>query len=618
MGGAHTHSPPQLSAEGRKKLVLAGNPNVGKSVFFGAFSGMYVEVSNFPGTTVEVLAGKVGDWALFDTPGVYGVGSFNDEERVARDVILDADVVVNVVDSTHLERDLFLTIQIIDMGIPVVVALNFADEAEGLGLKIGAGRLSELLGVEVIPCTAVAGRGIAEVLAAVERARPGIPTPEIEKRVTALLDRIDERPEALMVAEGDEVVAGIHGVHLSGGEKGREEIYILRRARVNEVVEKAVSRPAGGGALRSAIGALCLSPFSGLVILFLVLWGSYELVGVLIAGEVVGVTEEKIMQGLYEPWVRGAVARFISPDGFLGVLLVGEFGVLTMTVTYLLGLLLPLVAGFYLTLSLLEDSGYLPRLAAFVDRVMSSIGLNGRAVIPIILGFGCVQLGTITTRILGSNRERTIATAILNFVIPCSAQIGVITGMLASIGPKYTAAYGLVIFACLVAVGTVMGRAVPGETTPLLIDLPPMRLPKPSNVLRKTGMRTFFFMKEAWPWFMAGALGVTLMLQSGLLDLWQKFLSPLTEGWLKLPGEAATAFIMGMVRRDFGAAGLMELSLSPWQTVVSLVTITLFVPCIASLMVLFKERGFRQGIYIWLGSWVLAFSVGGILAQIVL
>ncbi|TLM98896.1 ferrous iron transport protein B, partial [bacterium] len=242
MGGAHTHSPPQLSAEGRKKLVLAGNPNVGKSVFFGAFSGMYVEVSNFPGTTVEVLAGKVGDWALFDTPGVYGVGSFNDEERVARDVILDADVVVNVVDSTHLERDLFLTIQIIDMGIPVVVALNFADEAEGLGLKIDAGRLSELLGVEVIPCTAVAGRGIAEVLAAVERARPGIPTPEIEKRVTALLDRIDERPEALMVAEGDEVVAGIHGVHLSGGEKGREEIYILRRARVNEVVEKAVSR----------------------------------------------------------------------------------------------------------------------------------------------------------------------------------------------------------------------------------------------------------------------------------------------------------------------------------------------------------------------------------------
>ncbi|TAL17629.1 ferrous iron transport protein B [bacterium] len=618
MSNCHCSAVEELFPGGQKKLVLVGNPNVGKSVFFGAWSGLYVEVSNFPGTTVEVMGGKAGSWSVYDTPGVYGVGSFNDEERVARDVILGADVVVNVVDSTHLERDLFLTLQVLDMGIPMVVALNFTDEAKANGIEIDLPALTRELGVEVIPCAAVQGKGIAEVLEAVERAVPGHPTPEVEKRVTALLDRIDMRPEALMVAEGDEVVALRHGVHLSGGEEGREAIYILRRERVNKLVDEVVKRPHGKGRVRDFIGRMCLEPVSGLLILAIMLLAAYQVVGVFVAGDIVAVTEGKIMQGLYEPWVIGTVSRWVSPESFLGAILIGEFGLFTMTVTYLFGLLLPLVAGFYVTLSLLEDSGYLPRLAAFVDRMMNGIGLNGRAIIPIILGFGCVQLGTITTRILGSHRERTIATAILNFVIPCSAQIGVITGMLAAIGGVYTAVYGASIFLCLVIVGTVMGKVVPGETTELLIDLPPMRIPRLGNIARKTVMRTFFFMKEALPWFAAGALGVSILLRTGVLAAWQTALSPLTQGWLGLPGEASTAFVMGMVRRDFGAAGLTSLSLSPWQTVVALVTMTLFVPCIASLMVLFKERGMKQGMYIWVSSWIIAFIAGGILARIVL
>ncbi|PLX39944.1 MAG: ferrous iron transport protein B [Deltaproteobacteria bacterium] len=616
--GCHAHSSPLCDISDKKTVVLVGNPNVGKSIFFGAWSGVYVEVSNFPGTTVEITAGRVSDYALYDTPGVYGVGSFNDEERVARDVILDADCVVNVVDATHLERDLFLTAQIIDMGIPLVVALNFIDEAKELGLEIDVEKLSEELGVAVIPCTAVKGEGISEVLAEIPNARRGNATPEIEHEVLTLLDRIDTRPEALMIAEGDEVVAERHGVSIDDPTGGRERVYTLRRSRVNDLVAAAVKRPDNVSRIRDVIGRLCLEPITGLPILLLVLWGAYQLVGVWIAGDVVGLTEESLMQGLYEPWIRGVVSGFIDPASAVGQILIGEYGVLTMTVTYLLGLLLPLVVGFYITLSTLEDSGYLPRLAAFVDRVMNGMGLNGRAVIPVILGFGCVQLGTITTRILGSNRERTIATAILNFVIPCSAQIAVIAGMLAAIGMKYTIVYALVIFACLVAVGTVMGKMVPGESTPLLIDLPPMRIPRLSNVARKTAMRSFFFMKEAWPWFVAGSLGVSLLLVTGMLDLWQEALAPLTEGILRLPKETATAFIMGMVRRDFGAAGLTELALSPWQVVVSLVTITLFVPCIASLMILFKERGVKQALSIWAGAWVLAFTVGGLLAAVVI
>ncbi|PLX46321.1 MAG: ferrous iron transport protein B [Deltaproteobacteria bacterium] len=616
--GCHAHSSALCEMSDKKTVVLVGNPNVGKSIFFGSWSGVYVEVSNFPGTTVEITAGRVEDYALYDTPGVYGVGSFNDEEKVARDVILDADIVVNVVDATHLERDLFLTAQIIDMGIPLVVALNFSDEAKELGLEIDVEKLSTELGVAVIPCTAVKGEGIAEVLAELPNARRGHATAEIEHEVLALLDRIDTRPEALMIAEGDEVVAERHGVSIDDPTGGRERVYTLRRSRVNDLVAAAVKRPDNVSRIRDVIGRLCLEPITGLPILIFVLWGAYQLVGVWIAGDVVGLTEESLMQGLYEPWIRDVVSRIIDPGSAIGHILIGEYGVLTMTVTYLLGLLLPLVVGFYITLSTLEDSGYLPRLAAFVDRVMNGMGLNGRAVIPVILGFGCVQLGTITTRILGSNRERTIATAILNFVIPCSAQIAVIAGMLAAIGMKYTIVYALVIFACLVAVGTVMGKMVPGESTPLLIDLPPMRIPRLSNVIRKTLMRSFFFMKEAWPWFVAGSLGVSILMVTGLLDVWQEALAPLTEGILRLPKETATAFIMGMVRRDFGAAGLTELALSPWQVVVSLVTITLFVPCIASLMILFKERGVKQALSIWAGAWVLAFTVGGLLAAVVI
>ncbi len=613
---SHSCAAPVLQdVEGRRKVVLVGNPNVGKSIFFGAWSGVYVEVSNFPGTTVEVHRGRAGEDALFDTPGVYGVGSFNDEERVARDVILEADVVVNVVDATHLERDLFLTLQVIDMGLPTVVALNFCDEAEEAGIAVDVEALAAELGVPVVPAAAVKGRGLREVYEAVGRARPGKSIPEIDAEVLRLLDRIDSRPEALLVLEGDEVVAARHGV---SALPDRERVYLQRRHRVNELVARTVRRPERAARLRDLVGRLCLEPVTGIPILLMVLWGCYQLIGVWVAGDVVGLTEETLMQGHYEPWVRHWVGGWVPEASVAGQILIGEFGVLTMTVTYLLGLLLPLVMGFYTALSLLEDSGYLPRLATLLDRLMNAVGLNGRAVIPVILGFGCVQLGTITTRILGSKRERTIATSILNFVIPCSAQLGVIAGMLAAIGMGFTLAYAGVIFLCLAVIGTILARVVPGQSTPLLIDLPPMRLPRPGNVFRKVFMRSYFFMKEAYIWFVVGALGVSTLQVSGGLDLWQRLFAPLTEGWLHLPREASTAFVMGMVRRDFGAAGLTNLGLTPWQTVVALVTITLFVPCIASLMILFKERGVKEAAAIWLSACALAFGVGGLVAQVVM
>ncbi|MFP5501051.1 MAG: nucleoside recognition domain-containing protein, partial [Candidatus Sericytochromatia bacterium] len=421
--------------------------------------------------------------------------------------------------------------------------------------------------------------------------------------------------ERLLVLEGDDAVAARLGL-VPGAD--REALYALRRARVNAMVSEVVRETTDGATFATRLGRWLLHPVVGLVAAFGILAALYTLIGDLIAQQLVGITEGQIMAEHYEPFVRGLVTRVFAEGTPVYTILAGEFGVLTMTVTYILGLLLPLAAGFYMFLAILEDSGYLPRLAVLVDRALSKVGLNGRAVIPIIIGFGCVTMATISTRLLGTQRERTIATAILGLTIPCSAQVGVILGMLAVVGGWQTwAIYGGTMFAVLVAVGTLLDRLVPGKSSALLIDLPPMRLPSWKNVAKKTTVKSWQFLLEASPLFLLGALIVTLLQISGGLDLIQRALAPATVGLLHLPPQAATAFIMGLIRRDFGAAGLTDLPLSPAQVIVSLVVITLFVPCIATVTVLFKERGWREALTLWLGSWVIAFAVGGVLAALI-
>jgi ferrous iron transport protein B len=235
-----------------------------------------------------------------------------------------------------------------------------------------------------------------------------------------------------------------------------------------------------------------------------------------------------------------------------------------------------------------------------------------------MLGFGCVTMANITTRILGSKREKTIVTAILQFAIPCSAQLAVIAVLLSGAGVVPLLIYGSVIFTVFIALSTILNKMLPGESSPLLIDLPTIQIPKLKNVWKKTTFRTFGFMKEASLWFFVGALGVGLMQITGLLEIWQNILAPIVTGWLQLPKEAATAFVMGLVRRDFGAAGLFEMDLTVMQITVAIITITLFVPCIASFVVMLKERGVKEGLSIWFGTWIVAFLVGGIVSQILI
>ncbi|HAR64286.1 MAG: ferrous iron transport protein B [Candidatus Margulisiibacteriota bacterium] len=609
----HQSHKPAATALDKKTVVLVGNPNVGKSIFFNYFTGMYVDVSNYPGTTIEISQGKYGDYIILDTPGIYSVSSFNDEEKVARDIILGADIIINIVDAVHLERDLFLTQQLIDMGIPMIVAVNLMDEAKKEGIEVDLDLLSHLLGVPVVGTIAVKKQGFDEIKELLPKAMPGNINPELHLKLHEMLRVVGSQPEALMIMEGDPYVSERHGIE---PVEARGDIYIKRREIVNDIIDHVVRDVTKVHRFKNKLEQWMLQPFLAFLIMCGALFVVYKFVGVFVAQTVVGVTEKTVMQGIYEPAMRGLVAEMIDPVSILGNILVGDFGLLTMTVTYLVGLLLPLVFGFYFALSILEDCGYLPRLAVFVDRSLNVLGLNGRAIIPLILGFGCVTAGTITTRLLGSEREKKIAIILLQFAIPCSAQLGVIAALLAPIGSKYLFLYSVVIFGFFIAVGSLLNLTLKGESTPLFIELPSLRMPKISNVMTKTTMKTYHFMYEAIPWFVLGALIVSFLHVFNLLQSIEVVFAPLVVKWLQLPQEAARVFIMGFVRRDFGAAGLTSLALTPIQIVIALVTITLFVPCVASLVILFKEQSWKHALLIWLGTLFMAFFVGGVISHV--
>ncbi|MBV6511864.1 MAG: Fe(2+) transporter FeoB [Ignavibacteriaceae bacterium] len=651
---------------GKKSVVLVGNPNVGKSLFFNHLSGMYVDVSNFPGTTVSISKGHYKNYEILDTPGVYGVSSFNDEEKVARDVIVDSDILLNVVNSLHLERDIFLTMQLIDMGKKISVLLNFSDEVRKQKIKIDASKLSNLLGVPVFETSAVDKKGFEFLDEAIQNARQGHTTKEIDKLLSREPYTSLPRADALLILEGDEHYAKKHGAE-NGTADDREMIYVERRNRVNQICADVEFEDSSRGKFFNLLGRLSINPLTGIPVLLVMLYLMYLFIGDVVSQRVVGFTEDYVGKTIFEYNLKKYVAEFTPSDITVQILnedeevlnekvfsfstdlnedaqkkneflefsqqpgavsefnfpnaiprlFFGEFGVVSMTVTYLLFLLLPLVIGFYLAMAVLEDSGYLPRLATMMDRSLTRIGLNGRAVIPILLGFGCVTMATITTRILGTDREKTIATAILQFVIPCSAQLAVIAVLISGAGLSSLLIYVFVIFTVLILISTTLNKFLPGQSSPLLIDLPIMRIPRGGNVLKKTYFRTLGFMKEASVWFFVGALFVGLLEVTGWLYDFQDLLAPITTSWLKLPKEAATAFVMGVVRRDFGAAGLFSLELTAMQVTVAIITITLFVPCIASFMVMLNERGLKEGLIIWASTCIFAFLIGGIVAQII-
>ncbi|MFB6132075.1 MAG: ferrous iron transport protein B [Halanaeroarchaeum sp.] len=611
---------------------LVGAPNVGKSVVFNELANETVNVSNYPGTTVETTLARGEGFVVTDTPGVYGISSFTEEERVTRDILFDVDAVVNVVDATHLDRDLFLTVQLLDMGVPTVVALNMMDEARANGLDVDPDALERELGVPVVPTVATDGTGLDELVdrldeatapsdTAVDRWFEELPESLEASRLEKTLLVEEDDPTAERVLERDGEVVADGGTSAIVPDGLRDEVYGNRRSRIDEIIDDVVGREADEKTLQDRIDDVLLNPATGTPIVLGILGLIYFLIGDLVAQRLVDFLEVELLGQYYVPFVANVIGSAIPATGVFEpiryVLINDNLGLLTVTVQYIVGVLLPLVVSFYLALAVLEDSGILPRIAVLTDRGMSRIGLNGRAVIPVIVGVGCVTMAIISTRMMGSKRQRTIATALLGLSIPCSAQLGVILGLLAGLGLGWWLAYLGVILVVFGLAGKVLDTVLPGTGQGMITELPRLRRPRLNTVLSKTWMRTKMFLREAGPLFAGTALVVSALDYAGTLERIEAGLAPLVD-LLGLPASFAQVLILGLVRRDFAAAGMTDLALSAPQVFVGLVVITLFVPCILSMMMIVKERDLKSGVLMWVGSWAVAFTVGGILALVVL
>jgi ferrous iron transport protein B len=603
-------------SEDLPKVVLVGNPNVGKSVVFNALSGFYVEVSNYPGTTVDVSRAFADFGEIIDTPGAYSLGNYTDDEIVTQNIVQTADVIINVVGALSIERDLFLTQQLIDMGFPVILVINQMDEVRKRGIAIDCKKLSSILEIKVIPAVAIHNTGISEIINGIKHSEFNI-----SEHKTPYLNNMF-KDQTLSRCDKFSKILEIESQHSKNNDE-KEIIYTERRLIVDDLISKVISHNEKKQSFSDIAGDLLLEPVIGIAVAIGILYLLFQVIGVFVSGHVVDFLFN-VLDQQYSPWIAGIVKHLI-PVPFISEILVGEFGVLTMTVKIVIGVLLPLIIAFYLFMAVLEDSGYLPRLSVLTDNILNKIGLNGRAVIPLLLGFGCGAMGTITTRILGSKKERTIATAILGVAIPCAAQQGIIIALLAAIGGfKVWILYLSIIFSIMVLVGTVLDKLLHGKATDLLIDLPPIRRPLFFNTFYKTLFRVTNFLKEAVPLFAVSSALITLLNMAGFLKWLQNAMSPIVVSFLHLPPAFSDIFVMGLIRRDFASVGLLKMAglenhariLTDLQVLVAAVVITLFVPCIAALIVIYKERGLKEATLVWIGSFMITIITGAILTRI--
>jgi len=621
------------------RLALVGQPNVGKSVLFQALTGRYVTVSNYPGTTVEIARG-VGDlggraWQVVDTPGIRSLLPRSEDEVATRNHLLEEppDVLVQIADAKDLRRALRLTLELARLGRPMVLVLNLADEARARGLGVSVEKLTAALGFPVVETVAVTGEGVAELRRAIGAALPyaGPPAdpPEVARALHSALRRLPaDCPSPGVVAEmllaGEPTMGRWLRRRFNGGAPidcddlrrpfhAGPEILLAssRRMLADEIAARASWRTGGAApAWLDRLGMLLLQPAAGIAAAVVALLALYEFVGVFAATTAVNFIENTVFGAWLLPPVKAAFDA-VLPPGWFRDMWVGDMGLITMGLTYALAIILPVVTAFFLFFSVLEDSGYLPRLSVLLDRLFRPLGLNGKAVFPMVLGLGCGTMATLTTRVLDTRRERLLVTLLIALAVPCSAQLGVVMGLLSGISAAGAGVWLAAILASFFSIGWAAGRLVPGGRVPFWIEIPPLRWPRADNILMKTQARVWWYLREAVPYFLAGTLAMFILDRTGGLRALETSLSPVVTGWLGLPREATFALVSGFLKRDYGAAGFYALArrglLSPEQIVVSLVTLTLFLPCLAQFLLMIKERGART-----------AFAVAGVVTLVAL
>jgi len=644
---AATPAPPAGTAHdtATQTIAIVGNPNVGKSVLFKNLTRHYVAVSNFPGTTVEVARARANfakePVEVIDTPGVNDLAPHSDDARVTRrllDGCPDDATLVQVADAKNLRRALLLTLQLAELGRPMVLVLNMFDELEERGGKIDLERLETILGVPVVATVAVRGKGTRELIAALGAAS----VPHAQVGTVAAAEMASTSPYRHNRARLD---------------------------RVNEILAETYSMEAPDHAtLRVRLGFWSMDPLRGPFVLAAVMVVVLWFVGLFGAGTLVELLEVGAFEQHLSPIAIEAVDAVlpfphthevatvtlpvtiptVPPSGhvvakvsrevvvpaytlaegtqfgletrtlrFLHDFLVGRYGVITMALSYALAIVLPIVTTFFLAFGILEDSGYFSRMAILVHRTFKKIGLNGKAVLPMILGLGCDTMATMTTRILETRRERIITTMLLALAVPCSAQLGVLLALMARLSPPAAALWVVMMVGVMLLVGWMCARLLPGEAGDFILEIPPLRRPILANVAAKTLSRLSWYLKEVIPLFVLGTAALFVLDRVHVLGRIASAAEPLVTGWLGLPSEMANAFLVGFLRRDFGAVYILDAAtgphaiLTPVQIFVAMITITLFIPCVANFLVIAKEHGARIALGMAAFIFPFAFFVGG-------
>lgn len=558
-------------------IALVGNPNVGKSVLFHRLTGAYVNVSNYPGTTVEITRASArfdASAELVDTPGVLTLPARSDDERATMRALLHEPLrtLIQVGDAKNLRRTLTLSALLAELGVPTVLALNMHDEASARGVTVDAQALSDALGIPVVPTVATGGEGVAQLTRSLADARMPQPLLHYDATTEAAIADLTARitvhaPHSHLNARGLAILylgqdSEVETWITEAACAAYPELVSARSAALARGVTPAAlahERGEAAGTLTARVtkrtarasplmahrvGQWIIHRFWAWPILLGVLFIVYEFVGVFGAGTLVGLLES----GLFGEVLNPAITQFVQNRitiPWLADLLVGQYGLWTMGMTYALALILPIVTTFFIAFGLLEDSGYFARLSVLANRLFKLIGLNGRAVLPMVLGLGCVTMATLTTRILHSPRERLITIFLMALAIPCSAQLGVVLGLLGGISFSATLIWVASMVLILMLAGFLAAKLIPGRRIPLVTEMPPIRLPLMGNVAKKTVGRLKWYLVEVIPLFLLGTLIMFLLDRFGALAVIIQAGEPLVSGWLGLPKEASAAFVMG-------------------------------------------------------------------------
>jgi ferrous iron transport protein B len=543
-----------------RRVLLVGNPNVGKSLLFSRITRTGADVSNYAGTTVSAKVGRFAyageEYELVDGPGIYSLEPHTEAESAALDLIegIDAsagDIVVDVIDATNLERNLGLTLELASRRLPLIVCANLSDEAKHKGVSIDAPALSRRLGAPVVAASALEGSGIQELLAALAEARPS----------------------ALSV-------------------DGRE-----RWAEIGRIVGEVQSLRHRHHSFLERLSDFTLHPVGGPASALVVLAATLLLVRFVGEGLATAVFEP-LYSRLYAPFVTALVERV--PWRFAVELLVGRgtdplgsFGVLTSGVYIAIVLVFPYFSAFYVAFGLLEDFGYLPRLAVVLDKAFHRLGLHGYSSIPVMLGLGCKVPAFMSARMLSSEREKTLTLALVFMSAPCLPQ----TSMIIALGMRYGIGTVLSVFAALIVVAVLtnvaLNAVMKGERAELFTEIPSYRIPRPALVARKLGRRLAEYFAEVLPMIAVGVLALNLLDSIGFIGAATEAVRGPARAILGLPEEIAPVMILGFLRKDASIALLAPLGLSAGQFVTASFFLALYMPCVASLFSLARELGIR-------------------------